>query len=74
MSVNFHCEARQEALVPRSYESVLLRQRQISNKLNFLLICVSEKCHFFVSECSEDMCLMKNGSNMYLSGIEVNWS
>ncbi len=53
-----------EAPVPKSCENVLLRQRQVSNKVNFLLICVSGKCHF-VSECSEDMCLEKNGSNMY---------
>ncbi len=25
---------------------VLLRQRQVSNKVNSLLICVSAKCHF----------------------------
>ncbi len=57
--VYVRCEARREAWVPKSHESVLLRQRQVSNKVNFLLICMSE--------CSEDMCLVKNGSNMYLA-------
>ncbi len=64
MSVYDRCEARWEAPVHRSYGGVLLRQRQDSNKANFLLICVSETN--LVSECSEDMCLVKNGSNMYL--------
>ncbi len=41
MSVYVHCEARREAPVPRSCENVLLRQRQVWNKVNFLLICVS---------------------------------
>ncbi len=48
MSVYVCCEARQDAPVPRSCESVLLRQRQVLNKVNFLLICVSEKCHFCI--------------------------
>ncbi len=51
MSVYVHCEERREAAVPRPHENVSLRQRQ-----NVI----------FVSECSEDICLMKNGSNMYL--------
>ncbi len=46
MSVYVRCEARREALVPKSRESVLLRQRQALNKVNFLPICVSEKYHF----------------------------
>ncbi len=41
-------KARREAPVPKSHENVLLRQRQASNKVNFLLICVSEKSHFSV--------------------------
>ncbi len=53
MSVYVRCKARQEAPVPKSCDSVLLRQRQLSA--------------IFVSECSEHMCLVKNGSNMYLS-------
>ncbi len=65
MSVYVRCEARQEAAVHRSPKNVLLRQRQVLNKVNFLLIYVSENA-IFVSECSEDMCLVKNGSNMYL--------
>ncbi len=48
MSVYVRCEARQEAPVHKFCESVLLKQRQVSNKVNFLLICVSEKLHFSV--------------------------
>ncbi len=48
MSVYVRCETRQEAPVPKSGESVLLRQRQVWNKVNFLLISVSEKCQFCV--------------------------
>ncbi len=48
MSIFVRCEARREAPAPRSCENVLLRQRQVSSKVNFLLICVSEKCHFCV--------------------------
>ncbi len=59
------CETKQEAQVPKSGESVLLRQRQVLYKLNFFLICVSEKCCFCVR--MEDMCLVKNGSSVYLS-------
>ncbi len=54
-----------EATVPKSCESVLLRQRQVLNKVNFLLICLSENV-ILVSECLEDVCFVKNGSNMYL--------
>ncbi len=61
MSVCVHYEARQEAPVTKTSENVFLRQRQVSNKVDFLLICVSEKLHF-----CEDMCLVKNGSNVYL--------
>ncbi len=62
MSVYVRCEARREAPVLKSCHN----KRQVLNKVNFLLICVSEKCHFFWSKCLEDMCLVKNGSNMYL--------
>ncbi len=48
MSVYVRSEARQEAPVPKSPENVLLRQSQVLNKVNFLLICVSEKYHFCV--------------------------
>ncbi len=48
MSVYVRCEARREAPVPRSHKSVLLRQRQVSNKVHFLLICVSENAFFCV--------------------------
>ncbi len=65
MSVYVCCETRREAAVPRSHESVLLRQRQVSNKVNFLLICVSEKCHFCVRMFRRYVSV-KNGSNMYL--------
>ncbi len=65
MSIYVRCEARREASVPRSCKNVLLRQRQVSNKVNFLLICVSEKCQ------KEDMCLVKNGSIMYLGDYGV---
>ncbi len=44
---------------------VRMRQRQVSNKVNFPLIwCLNNV--ILVSECSEDMCLMENGSNVYL--------
>ncbi len=65
MSVYVHYETKREAPVPKSHENVLLRQRQVSNKAPFLLICVSENANV-VSECQEDMCLVKNGSDMYL--------
>ncbi len=45
--------------------SVLLRQRQVSIKVNFLLICVSEKLHFCVRMLRRYVSV-KNGSNMYL--------
>ncbi len=48
MFVYVCCEARPEAPVPKSHENALLRQRQFLNKVNFLLICVSEKHHFCV--------------------------
>ncbi len=54
------------SVVKQGRKHQLLRQRQVSNKVNFLLICVSEKCHF-VSECSEGMCLEKNVFKMYLA-------
>ncbi len=67
MFPSVRCEARREAPVPKSHECVLLRQRQVSNKVNFLLKHVFENC-YFVSKCSEATCLscLKNGSNMYL--------
>ena len=34
--------------VARSRGSLLFKQRKVSNKVNFLLICASEKCHFSV--------------------------
>ncbi len=43
MFVYVRCEARREALVPKSRKNVLLRQRQVLNKVKFLLICVYEK-------------------------------
>ncbi len=69
MPVYVHREARQETPVTKSCE-IVLRQRQVSNKVNFLLICL--KNAIFVSECSEDVCLVKNESNMYLGddGVE----
>ncbi len=48
MSVYVRCETRREAPVHKAHESVLLRQRQVPNKVHFLLICVSEKWHFCV--------------------------
>ncbi len=39
---------RREAPVPKSHESMLLGQRQVLNKVNVLLQCVSQKCHFCV--------------------------
>ncbi len=48
MSVYVRSKARWETPVPKSHKNVLLRQRPVSNKVNFLLICVSEKCHFCV--------------------------
>ncbi len=48
MSVYVRGETRREAPVPRSGEDVLLRQKQVSSKVHFLLICKSEKCHFCV--------------------------
>ncbi len=44
---------------------VLLRQRQVSNKVDFLYVCL--KNAIFVWEPSEYMCLVINGSNMYSS-------
>ncbi len=32
----------------KSHQNVSQRQRQVSNKVSFLLICVSEWCHFYV--------------------------
>ncbi len=48
----------------RSRRSVLLRQRQVSNKVNFLQNCVL-KMSFLCQNVLEDKCLVKNGSNMY---------
>ncbi len=59
-----------EASAPKSHKSVSLRQRQISNKVNFLLICVSEKCHFCFRMFGKYMSL-KNGSNLYLGDDRV---
>ncbi len=64
MSVYVCCEARWEAPVPKSRKSVLLRQRQVSNKDNFLLICVSEKCYFCVRMFRRHVSC-ENGSSMY---------
>ncbi len=52
---------------------MLLRQRQVSNKLNLLLICASENA-IFVSECLGDTHLVKNGSSMYLGDDGVKES
>ncbi len=50
---------------------MLLRQRQISIKVNFLLIYASQNA-IFVSECLEDACLVKkNGSILYLGNDGV---
>ncbi len=48
MSVYVSCKARWEAQAPKSRDNVLLRHRQVSNKVNFFPICVSDKCHFCV--------------------------
>ncbi len=48
MSVYVRCKAKREAPVPKSRENMLLKQRQVSKKVNFLLICLSEKCYFCV--------------------------
>ncbi len=48
MSVFVCCEARREAPVPKSHDSVLLIHRLVFNKVNFFLISVSDKCHFCV--------------------------
>lgn len=37
------------SVVARSHENVLLKQRYVLIKVNFLLICHSEKWHFSVS-------------------------
>ncbi len=66
MSVYDPCKARREAPVPRSGENVLLRPLQVSRKVNFLLMIMCLKNAIFVSDCSEDTCLVKNGSNMCL--------
>lgn len=34
--------------ISRSFQSVLLRQRQVSSKIHFHLICLSEQSHFIV--------------------------
>ncbi len=65
MSVYVCCEARREAPVPKSHESVLLCLIQVSNKVHFLQICVSEKTHFYI-QMFERYVSVKNGSNMYL--------
>ncbi len=65
MFIYICCEARREAAVPRSHKSVLLRERQVSNKLSFFLICVSKKCHFCVRMFGRYVS-MKNGSIVYL--------
>ncbi len=70
MFVYVRCKARREALVPKSRENVLLRQKQVLNKVNFLIICVSENCRF-TSEYSEDMCLVKNGFSTYIGDDEA---
>lgn len=44
---------------------VLLRQRQVSEKVNFLLVCLCKKCSFGVRILGKDMWFMKNGSNIY---------
>lgn len=54
-------------------QSVLLRQQQVSHKVNFP-ICVSEKNAILVSECSEDMWLLKYGSNFYFGDYGVKES
>ncbi len=71
MSVYVCCEAKREAPAHKSHESALLRQRQVWNKVNFLLICVSEKWHFSVRMFRRCVSV-KNGSNMYVSddGVE----
>ncbi len=66
MSVYVRCEARREAPVLKPHKNVSLRQRQVSNKVNFLLICVSKKCHFYVRMFRRCVCVVKNWSNMYL--------
>ncbi len=48
MSVYVRCEARQEAPVPNSFQNVLLRPRQVSDKVNFWYVCL--KNAIFVSE------------------------
>ncbi len=65
MCVYVHCKTRWEAPVPRARESVLLRQRQVWNKVNFHLIFLHLKIAMFVSECSEDVCLVKNGCDIF---------
>lgn len=32
----------------KSHKSMLLRQRQVWNKVNFMLMCLPENCHFHV--------------------------
>lgn len=46
---------------------VLLRQRQVLEKVNFLLVCLCKKCYFGVRIFREDMWFRKNGSNIYFS-------
>ncbi len=48
MSVNVPCKARLKAPVPRSHKSMMLRRRQVWNKISLLLNYMSEKCHFSV--------------------------
>ncbi len=65
MSVFVHCKARWEAPVPTSCKNVLLKQRQVANKVNFLLVMCLKNA-IFVSKCLKDMCLVRNGTNSYL--------
>ncbi len=48
MSVYVRHKARREAPVPKASDDVLLRKRQVSNEVNFLLSCMSEKCYFYI--------------------------
>lgn len=50
----------------------MLRQRQVSNSVNFLLVCLFEKFQrlILVSEWG-DLELVKNWSNTYLSDYEA---
>ncbi len=35
---------------PKSRGNMLVRQKQVSSKVIFLLICVSEKCHMYLGD------------------------